>query len=170
MQADVFEHVTFDGALQLECMSSDESDVESGAAYSSGIYRTRGCLWRSSRLKRFYCILDNEDKADKLTKPMRGRKKERYAGPPKDGFHLPPQGVATWMISKRWIKSSQMRYTDLSNILSNLVNDPPGFDWDQFDILGDESGEDELHTFQPQQSLSLQHNLGSTSSLTYALV
>jgi hypothetical protein len=150
-------------------MSSDESDVESGAA---GIYRTRGCLWRSSRLTRFYYILDNEDKADRLTRPKRGvGRKGRYPGPPKDGFHLPPDGVATWMISKRWIKASQMRYTDLSNLLSKLVNDPPGFNWDQFDVLGDESGEDELQTFQPQQSLlPLQHNSGSTSSLNYALV
>jgi hypothetical protein len=130
-------------------MSSDESDMESDAAHSSGVLRTRGCLWRSSRLKKFYFILDDEDKVDRLTKPKRGvGRKGRYPGPPKDGFHLPPKGVASWMISKRWIKASQMRYTDLSNALKKLVVDPAGFNWDQFDEVGDESGEDELQTFQ----------------------
>lgn len=163
-----FQHVIFDGALQLECMSSDESDVESGA---DGIFRTRGYLWRSSRLTRLYYILDDEDKADRLTKPKRGvGRKERYPGPPKDGFHLPPQGVATWMISKRWIKASRLRYADLPNILNQVVKDPPGFNWDHFDALGDESAEEDLQTFHPQHSLTLQHNSGSASSLNYALV
>jgi hypothetical protein len=157
----------FDGAFQPECMSSDESDVDSSAGYPSGILRTRGCLWRSSRLTRFYYVLDDKDEADRSTKPKRGvGRKGRYSGPPKDGFHLPPKGVATWMISKRWMKASQMRYTDLPNTLNELVDDPPGFNWDQFDVLGDESDEDELQTFHPQ----LQHNSGSTSSLNYAFV
>jgi hypothetical protein len=64
------------------------------------------------------------------------------------------------------MKASQMRYTDLPNTLNELVDDPPGFNWDQFDVLGDESDEDELQTFHPQ----LQHNSGSTSSLNYAFV
>ena len=167
MKTDIFEHVTFDGALQLECMSSDESDVEAGA---SGILRTRRCLWRSSRLARFYCMLDDEDKADRLAKPKRGAgKKERYPGPPKEGFHLPPKGVATWMISKRWMKTSQMQYADLLTTLEKLVDDSLGFDWDQFDALGNESDEDELQTFQHPLT-QLQHNSGSTSSLNFALV
>jgi hypothetical protein len=161
--------MTFDGAFQPECMSSEESDADSSP---SGVLRTRGYLWRSSRLTRFYYILDDKDDADRLTKPKRGvGRKGRYPGPPKDGFHLPPKGVATWMISKRWVKASQMRYTDLPNTLNELVDEPPGFNWDQFDVLGDESDEDELQGFHSQHSSTqLQHDSGSTSSLNYAFV
>lgn len=173
MKVDTFEHVTFDGALQLECMSSEESDQDASAP-SPGMLRTRGFLWRSSRLTRFYGTLDDEEKADKFYKPKRGLgKKERRTGPPKEGFHLPPKGVATWMISRRWVKASQMQYPDLPEVLAKLVLDPPGFDWNQFDALGEESdiSGDELQTMDGHHSYAPpQHLTSSTSSLNYALV
>ena len=164
----IFDHVTFDGALQLECMSSDESDAGSGAL------RSRGYQWRSTRLKRFYGILDDEDKMDRLARPRRGvGKKERYPGPPKDEWYLPPKGIATWMISKQWVKASQIQYSDLPDALAQCVDEPgEGFDWNHFDVLGPESDSDEPQTYHHQQTLAqLQHRAGSTSnSLNYAIV
>ncbi|RDB22541.1 hypothetical protein Hypma_010034 [Hypsizygus marmoreus] len=172
LKVDAFQHVTFDGALQLECMSSEESDQE--GPRSSGMLRTRGYLWRSTRLKRFYSVLDNEEKVDKSSKPKRGSgKRERCTGPPKEGFHLPPQGVATWMISRQWINATQLQYPDLPDALSKLVLDPPGFDWDQFDALGEESdvSGDELQTIDGQHPyLHSHHHAMLSSSLNYALV
>jgi hypothetical protein len=175
MQAPEFEHIIFDGALQLECMSSEDSDMEDGAessSRSSGILRTRGYRWRSRRLVRFYCALDDEEREDRFPRPKRGiGRKERYTGPPKEGFHLPPEGVASWMISRRWIKTAQARFPDLPDTLARLVQDPPGFDWNQFHTLGEESEDsaDELQTYH-----GLQHPLPqqrtSTSSLNYALI
>ncbi|KAF5388452.1 hypothetical protein D9615_000536 [Tricholomella constricta] len=140
MKVDALQHVTFDGALQLECMSSEESDYDENGTRSSGVLRTRGFHWRSTRLKRFYGILDDEERADKFLMPKRGvGRKERCTGPPKEEFLLPPKRVATWMISRQWIKASQMQYPDLPDVLATLVEDPPGFDWDQFVALGEES-------------------------------
>ncbi|KAF8663485.1 hypothetical protein AX16_001053 [Volvariella volvacea WC 439] len=142
LKIQAFEHVIFDGALQVDCMSSEESDPEyiPSASHSSGLLRTRGYLWRSTRLMRFYCILDSEEKASKSGKPKRGSgKMERCVGPPKDGFHLPPKGVAQWMISRRWLYSAQAAHPDLPSVLGGLVVDPPGFDWQRFELLGNES-------------------------------
>ena len=54
-----FSQPTFDGALQQECMSSEESDGEEpapagGSAETVQAFRTRGLSWRSARLLRFY--------------------------------------------------------------------------------------------------------------------
>jgi len=126
--------------LQVECMSSEESDFEDDVP----ILRTRTYPWRSSRLIRFYGTLDEEEKADKADKPKRGvGKKERRTGPPKDGFYLPPSGVASWMISKRWLAATQAAHSDLPDVLSRLLDDPPGFDWNEFHDLGDESDEEQ---------------------------
>ncbi|KAF9464408.1 hypothetical protein BDZ94DRAFT_1256373 [Collybia nuda] len=171
-----FEHVIFDGALQLECMSSDESDFgdEVGSSIrSSGILRTRGCLWRSKRLVTFFGILDDEERTEASSKPKRGGKRERLSGPPKDGFHLPPEGVASWMISRRWVKASHARFPDFPDTLMRLVQDPPGFDWDHFDFLGEESEDsaDESQTYNNhglQQNSVVHHT--STSSLNFALI
>ena len=147
MKLEIFEHVTFDGALQLECMSSEESDNGDESAETSnlsGILRLRGLPWRSSRLQRFYSALDDDER---LEKPKRGMgKKERYRGPNKEGFFIPPKGVASWMISKRWMRSSQTKHPDLPDVLKKIVVDPPGFDWDHFLTLGEETDLDEIHT------------------------
>lgn len=185
MKSRQFEHITFDGALQAECMSSDESDYD--GAQSAGeesssrppvLLRTRGYAWRSSRLLQFFNALDEEDRMD-TSKPKRGMgKKERFNGPLKDGFHLPPSGVASWMLSKRWVKNGHEKFPDFSDTLSRLVQDSPGFDWDHFHVLGEESedSEDEPQTYHDHEFDHglMQHNLPlhhiSTSSLNFALI
>lgn len=146
MNLEMFEHVTFDGALQLECMSSEESDSDEESAGGShpGFLRVRGQAWRSTRLRNFFTRLDDEEKAEKRQKPKRGSgKKERVRGPDKETFHLPPKGAASWMISKRWMTVSQRKHPDLHDVLKKTVIDPPGFDWDSFHPLGEESDDED---------------------------
>jgi hypothetical protein len=175
MKIPTLEHVTFDGALQMECMSSEESDVEQDPSRTpSLLLRTHGYAWRSTRLLRFYHILDEEEQNDKSSKPKRGvGKKERFVGPPKEAFHLPPKGVATWMISRRWIHSAQVKHPDLHEVLKNLVIDPEGFDWNRFDLLGHESEvEGDTQTFGSHvHNLAMHQQLytSSSSSLNFAL-
>lgn len=176
----VFEHVTFDGAFQVECMSSEESEDELNLTSSHpGLLRTRGYAWRSTRLIRFYTTLDDEEKVDKSTRPRRGvGRKERCIGPLKEGFYLPPEGVATWMISRRWFHETQKTQPDLPDALKKLVEDPEGFDWGQFHLLGDESEDEETpsmmhhdYNIHSQSSMTIpQHYTMSSSSLDYALV
>ena len=172
MKIGEFSHHTFDGALQLECMSSEDSDQEyNNVIPPNRSLVTRGSEWRSTRLLRFYAILDEEDKA--TNRPNRGvGRKERCPGPPKEGFHLPPSGVATWMISRQWIKKSEGQYPDLLEVLSRRIQDVSGFDWDQFHRLGEESDTsgEELRTPDEQDAFytTMQHPLGG-SSLHYAL-
>ncbi|KAG5653037.1 hypothetical protein H0H81_002659 [Sphagnurus paluster] len=172
LKVEALQHVTFDGALQLDCMSSEDSEDETTGTRSSGLLRTRGYSWRSRRLKRFYGILDDEERTEKYLMPKRGvGKKERCTGPPKEGFHLPPKGVATWMISRQWIQAHQMQNSRLHETLAKLIEDPVGFDWNHFDLLGEESevsgNEHELdnghHMYAPS------HHASSSSSLNYAL-
>ena len=162
MKLKAFEHITFDGAMQVECMSSEESDFETDpvSSKSSAILRTQGYTWRSARLLSFFSVLDEEEKEDISAKPKRGLgRKERRVGPPREEFCLPPQGIASWMISRRWYKSSLNIYPDLPETLSKLVVDPLGFDWTDFHELGEESAnsedEDEDEAVQ-QQSQSIQ--------------
>ncbi|KAJ6628778.1 hypothetical protein B0H10DRAFT_1777225 [Mycena sp. CBHHK59/15] len=174
IKLNTFEHVTFDGAMQIECMSSEESDVADPTAVPrpSGSLRTRGYAWRSSRLLEFYAALDIEEKADASGRPKRGvGRRERFMGPPKEGFHLPPKGVASWMLSKRWLSSVQAEHPDLPNLLNNIVVDPPGFDWTRFFELGPETdeSEDEQDMGPPHDSLPLQVHHYSASSLQCAL-
>ncbi|KAJ7498763.1 hypothetical protein FB451DRAFT_1202938 [Mycena latifolia] len=172
IKLNTFEHVTFDGAMQLECMSSEESDFDtdvdlSATARGSRPLQTRGYAWRSSRLLRFFAVLDVEDSADASTRPKRGLgRRERFTGPHKEGLHLPPKGVASWMISQRWLYTAQAEHPDLGNKLKTLVFDAPGFDWTRFSDLGGETDDEESmgHTL-PQP---LMHNY-STSSLQCAL-
>ncbi|KAF9006503.1 hypothetical protein BDQ17DRAFT_1351863 [Cyathus striatus] len=184
MNIQIFQHETFGSAMQLDCMSSEESDFESDPQIPRppGLLRTRGYAWRSTRLVQFYCMLDDEERADKSGKPKRGSgKRERCTGPPKEGFHLPPNGVASWMISRRWYKSSVMEYPDLGEKLQSLIHDPSGFDWDQCHDLGVETEDEEpistqsiQQAFDPQQhngpSIPQHHYTTNTSSLNYALV
>lgn len=174
MKIPSLEHVTFDGALQIECMSSEESDGEQDPSSGPLLLRTRGYAWRSTRLLRFYHILDEEEQNDKSSKPKRGiGKKERFAGPLKEGYHLPPKDVAAWMISRRWFHSTQIKHPDLLDVLKNLVTDPDGFDWNRFDLLGHESEvEGDVQTFGSHvHNLAMHQQLytSSSSSLNFAL-
>lgn len=177
MKMQAFEHVIFDSALLLECMSSEESDFEIDPVSSqpTAILRSQGYAWRSTRLLRFFSALDEEEKADMSTKPKRGvGRKERRAGPPKEEFSLPPQGIAPWMISRRWYKVSLNAYPDLPETLNKLIADSLEFDWTNFHDLGEESADSEdeeaaiqqqtfnpnLHTMNiplPQQALQQNH-------------
>lgn len=122
----VFEHVTFDGALQMECMSSEESEVEEDGTRTT-VLRIRGLSWRSVRLQRFFDALDEEDRAESAQRPRRGvGRRERVRGAPKDGILVPPKGVARWMVSKRWMAGM------------DVVVDQAGFEI-EIDVLGEES-------------------------------
>lgn len=150
-------------------MSSEDSEDELvSSPKPNGILRTRGYAWRSARLIRFYCILDDEERVDKSTKPKRGvGKKDRRTGPLKEGFHLPPKGVATWMISRKWIETARHEMQDLPEMLSKLTIDPPGFDWEHFEALGPESGEEEgEHELPRMQMLPM----GYAGPYNYALM
>lgn len=131
----------------MECLSSEESaseDEAGSSSRSSDVYRIRGLPWRSTRLRNFYATLDEGEQADKNFRPRRGvGRKERCLGPLKDGFFMPPKGVASWMISRRWLNEFQMTHPDLVELLKDIVVDPPGFDWGQFLILGEENSDDE---------------------------
>ncbi|KAK0498621.1 hypothetical protein EDD18DRAFT_1158480 [Armillaria luteobubalina] len=169
-----FEHIAFDGAFQLECMSSDDSDSE-----DDGLLCSRGYPWRSKRLIRLYEILDKEDVGDKASKPKRGvGKKDRTVGPLKEGFCLPPKGVASWMVSRRWIAETQLTRSDLPHWLESIVNDLPDFDStvQKCVILGDDSDDDEYfqrtnsNTASNLQPLpSMHYSITNNSSLQYAL-
>ncbi|KXN83740.1 hypothetical protein AN958_00883 [Leucoagaricus sp. SymC.cos] len=140
VKIEALHNVTFDGALQLECMSSEESDYETDVSGTrSSILRTRGYAWRSQRLLRFFAILDDAVP----TKIKRGvGKKERACGPVKEGFNLPPKRVASWMISKQWMTAAQREHSDLPSVMGKLIEEPAGFEWCRLDILGEDSEDD----------------------------
>lgn len=100
----------------------------------------RGLPWRSVRLQKFFSLLDEEERVNRSMQPKRGiGKKTRRQGRPKDGFYMPPKGVASWMISKRWIRDMQANHPALLGLLSGIIVDPEGFDWTKFDAFGPES-------------------------------
>ncbi|KDQ64637.1 hypothetical protein JAAARDRAFT_145597 [Jaapia argillacea MUCL 33604] len=177
---DAFAHSTFDGALQMECMSSEESfddDSEGGGGAGqerAQILRVRGLPWRSTRIQKFFGVLDDDDKLEKSMKPRRGNgRKERCLGPPKNEFCMPPKGVASWMISRRWIRAMEMSHPDLLELLKDVIVDPPGFDWNQFHGLGEESGDEVamegLAYHHSQQQDYTPNHCNSSYSLQYAL-
>jgi len=184
---EAFAHATFDGAMQVECMSSEESCDESPSATATvGVkeraFIVRGIPWRSTRLLRFFGLLDEDDKLEKGLRPKRGSgRKNRNDGPPKDGFHIPPKGVAAWMVSRRWLHDMQLSYPDFLDLTKDIIVDPPGFDWSKFDALGYES-DDELDAvnsvlrshglvYTPYSSLPLHEGASTTSySLQHALM
>ncbi len=140
----------FDGALQLDCMSSEESGGEEPAPVGQGaetvqVFRTRGLAWRSARLLRMYAVLDTQDKLDKSFKPKRGNgRRVRREGPPKEGFLLPPKGVVGWMVSQRWVREMEVDRPDLRDILGDIIVDqaePEGEDMRI--LLGPELSEEE---------------------------
>lgn len=131
----------------MDCMSSEESASEDETGNSSNptaVFRVRGLPWRSTRLLNFYSTLDEGEQADKVFKPKRGvGRRERCIGPVKSGFYMPPKGIASWMISQRWLNGLQITSPDLVELLKDLVHDPPGFDWSRFLALGGEDSEAE---------------------------
>lgn len=157
---EAFEHVIFDGALQVECMSSEESETEEDPVGSrTTSLRVRGFPWRSTRLLRFFDILDDYDKADSSQKPRRGvGRRERFHGLPKEGLILPPKGVATWMISKRWISVMQASHLEALSSLKDVVLDPVGFDWSQFHALGEESEDEGRLDMARHHDMMIAHN------------
>ncbi|KAG2156200.1 hypothetical protein DEU56DRAFT_766006 [Suillus clintonianus] len=157
---EAFEHVVFDGALQVECMSSEESETEEDPIIGSRMtLRVRGFPWRSNRLLRFFDILDDFDKADNSQKPRRGvGRRERFHGLPKEGVILPPKGVATWMISKRWISVMQASHLEVLSSLKDVVMDSVGFDWSQFHALGEESEDEGRLDMARHHDMMITHN------------
>jgi len=172
----------FDGAFQLECMSSEESEDgsvsgdqpqsrSSGRAPKSAIIRVRGPGWRSSRLVKLFHILDEAGQNDPVlssTLPRGDKGKQKTTGETKDAntagaFVLPPKGISLWMISKRWVRRTNLVQRDLSTLLRGLIVEHPGFDWRVGTaMLGHESETEEESRYRMQQ-------YNSSSSLQYAL-
>lgn len=180
---ETYSHPTFDGAFQLECMSSEESEDgsvssdppqprSSGRAPKSAVIRVQGLGWRSSRLVKLYHILDEAGQNDPTlssTLPRGDKGKQKMTGETKDtnkagAFVLPPKGVSLWMISRRWLGRANITHRDLPNLLKGLVVERPGFDWMLGTaLLGHESETEEESRYRMQQYNS------SSSSLQYAL-
>jgi len=145
-RSQAFVHATFDCTMELDCMSSEESDDESKQGVAKErTFVVRGILWRSNRLLKFYSVLDEDDRLDKSTKPKRGiGRRDRNEGPPKDSLTFPPKGIASWMISRRWLRDMQMAHPEVLQAVQELVYDPPGFDWTKFDALGYETDDERV--------------------------
>lgn len=171
-RSDTFSHPTFDGALTQDCMSSEESCDEytdpspSGTMGKVQVFRVRGIPWRSHRLLRFYALLDEEERLD-IERGVKHRrnviKKDKNLVEYKDLSVMPPEGVASWMISKRWRKELSMYNEDLLKSLDQLVVDPQGFDWSHYDALGveteDEPEDHDRHIPRSDASYSLANAL-----------
>ncbi len=139
-----FAHATFDAAMELDCMSSEESDDSKQGDTKEKIL-IRGIPWRSSRLLKFYSVLDEDERLDKSMKPKRGvGRRDRNDGPPKDSLTFPPKGVASWMISRGWLRGVQMAHPEVLRAVQELVDDPPGFDWTKFEALGYETDDERV--------------------------
>ncbi|KAI3612310.1 hypothetical protein WG66_012263 [Moniliophthora roreri] len=170
-----YEHSTFDGAFELECMSSEESDADPDAPQSRYLI-THGCRWRSKRLVKFYEKLDEDDREVGATKPKRGLGKlDRVTGDLKPGFQLPPKGVASWMVSRRWILQEQTKHPDFNEALQKLIRDPQELDWVHLQSLGEESEDEQRaqHQHPPMMNMMPNHHMPPQqyegSSLQYAL-
>ena len=132
--------------MELDCMSSEESDDDSkqGATKEKTIV-VRGITWRSNRLLKFYSVLDEDNRLDKSLKPKRGfGRRDRNEGPPKDSLTFPPKGIASWMISRRWLREVRMAHPEVVRAVQEVVYDPPGFDWGKFDALGYETDDEQV--------------------------
>ena len=173
-RSQAFVHATFDGTMELDCMSSEESDDDSKQGIAKEkVLIVRGLPWRSNRLLKFYSVLDEDDRLDKSMKPKRGQgRRDRNEGPPKDRLTFPPKGVAGWMISRRWLRDMHIAHPEVIQAVQELVYDPPGFDWTKFDALGYETDEGECVAIDPNTA---QHRAQFVAhppafSTSYALV
>ena len=110
-------------------MSSEDSETELDpqTGESLSVFRTRGYAWRSKRLLRFYDILDEEVENPETnpTSTLKRRRgvgrRERRSGPVKEAFSLPPEGVLSWMLSKRWYRESKVKYPDFEALMGKLI-------------------------------------------------
>jgi len=180
-KSESYSHPAFDGAFQLECMSSEESEDgsvsdqpqsrSSGRAPKLAVIRVRGPGWRSSRLVKLFQILDELGQNDSTlssTLPRGDKGKRKLTGETKDmnkagAFVLPPKGISFWMVSKRWVRRANIVHRDLGNLLRGLIVEHPGFDWRSGTaMLGHESETEEGPRYRVQQ-------YNSSSSLQYAL-
>lgn len=177
-----YSHPTFNGAFQLECISSEESEDDSapgdqpqqrssGRAPKSAIIRVRGLGWRSSRLVKLFYILDEagqNDPALSSTLPRGDKGKQKMTGEAKDtdktgAIILPPKGISLWMISRKWVKRVNPAHGDLGVLLRGLIVEHPGSDrWVETTALGHGSDTEEESRYRMQQ-------YNSSSSLQYAL-
>ena len=134
----MFEHITFDRALQLECMSLEESEVEEDPTNETRtvVLCIRGCPWHSLRLQHFFDALDREEREISAQKSQRdvGRI-ERYRGPAKEGIVLAPKGVASWMVSKRWMAMVQQSHSEVQDMLKDLIVDADAFGWSRVPLM-----------------------------------
>jgi len=181
-KSESYSHAAFDGAFQLECMSSEESEDgsvprdqlqprSSGRAPKSAILRVRGLGWRSSRLVTLFHILDEtgqNDPALSSTLPRGDKGKQKMTGETKDTnkagtLVLPPKGVSTWMISRRWLRRASIVHGNLGSLLGGLIVEHPGFDWRAGTVMLGHGSETE-----EEPRYRMQYN-NSSSSLQYAL-
>ncbi|KAI0650325.1 hypothetical protein C8Q79DRAFT_1006604 [Trametes meyenii] len=170
-QIDAFAQPVFEVALQPECMSSEESDgefVENDEKVQ--VFRTRGPSWRSARLLRYYAVLDDQDRHEKSMKPKRGiGRRLRREGPPKDGFSLPPKGVARWMVSRKWLRETEEMRPDLAVTLRDTIVDEVDQESEVTQaLLGGEESEDESTRGPPQAEVHA-HVSDTSYSLQNAL-
>jgi hypothetical protein len=162
-----FAHATFDSALQMRCISSDESnsDAENCVSEADADARTAAFIshpppWRSRRLGQLYKTLDEaatlNDKSSRTRARGAGRR-SRVAGAPRQapatsshGVVLPPAGLPSWMISKRWRKDASGRLKNAGRLLGAILQDrKDDFDWQTFDLLGSESESESEDASQP---------------------
>lgn len=157
-------------------MSSEESCDDNDIGGNEGgrpqdrrkVLRIRKLPWRSLRLQRFYAMLDDEDLADKSTKPKRGNGRiERIIGPAKDPSVSPPMGTSRWMVSKNWVRLIQCTCPNLVQVAVALASTPDGFDGNECAVLGNESDDDA--DLQEIAQLDRQITVSETSSLQHAL-
>jgi hypothetical protein len=156
---DEFAHTTFDKAFQLGCISSDESEdadtdpFEAATAPKPGLV-SHPLAWRSRRLERFYELLDEAALLrpnSSASRPRGPDKRERRRGAPKTamrnskGIIMPPKSLPSWMISKRWRREATATLTHTRKLLPQMINEDSNtdFDWSAFDLLGNESEEEE---------------------------
>ncbi|KAF9782915.1 hypothetical protein BJ322DRAFT_1073300 [Thelephora terrestris] len=178
---ETYSQPTFDGAFQLECMSSEESEDGTasgdqpqtrltGRAPKSSVIHVRGLGWRSSRLVQLFHILDEvgqNDPALSSTLPRGDKGKHKMTGAAKDtnragAFVFPPKGVSSWMISRGWLGRANLVHRDLGNLLTGLIVDHPEFDFRLVTALLGHDNETEESRYHMQQ-------YNTSSSLQYAL-
>ena len=157
-------------------MSSEEScDEKDGGSGEGGrphsktkVLQIRRLPWRSLRLERLYAMLDEEDLADRNTKPRRGIGRiERIIGPDMDPSELPPMNASRWMVSKRWVRLIQHTCPKLVPVATALASAPDGFEGDEYAVLGNESDDDA--DLQEVARLERQIPVSESSSLQHAL-
>ncbi|KZV64826.1 hypothetical protein PENSPDRAFT_639132 [Peniophora sp. CONT] len=157
-----FDDRRFDGAMQVDCMSSEESDAEDSAALAGRPLVLHGRAWRSGRLLRYYGALDAEDHRWVDMRPRRGvGRRIRKEGEPRERA-LPPPGVSRWMVSRRWMARMQREDPLALEALEFADDEGDNEDWSRFEMLGYES-EDEEAGFLDERGAQVARNAPSYS-------